>query len=254
MEVDLLWKSKWNFMKGLYLFQRYLPFIDTTWLAIYFQFGRGMTKTTCAKIYPLDGVLIVFGFAASEMVLSLRTWAVWNRNQRLTIILPILYVLVWGSAFAVLGIYLNSVEFGDPPFSGFQGCILEHANIVIVFLWVQVMIWDTLMLVLMLIPGFRAYRYRGVNSALMKAVYRDGVVYYLFLFALSFLNILLIIILPLPYRHLLMTPERVLHSTFASRVVLHIRAQAENNIISPDGLTELNTNQQIVFHNSEAVQ
>ena len=26
MEVDLVWKSKWNFMKGLYLFQRYLPF------------------------------------------------------------------------------------------------------------------------------------------------------------------------------------------------------------------------------------
>ena len=30
MEVDLVWKSKWNFMKGLYLFQRYLPFIDIT--------------------------------------------------------------------------------------------------------------------------------------------------------------------------------------------------------------------------------
>ena len=28
MEVELVWKSKWNFMKGLYLFQRYLPFID----------------------------------------------------------------------------------------------------------------------------------------------------------------------------------------------------------------------------------
>ena len=30
MEVDLVWKSKWSFMKGLYLFQRYLPFIDIT--------------------------------------------------------------------------------------------------------------------------------------------------------------------------------------------------------------------------------
>ena len=28
MEVDLVWKSKWNSMKGLYLFQRYLPFTD----------------------------------------------------------------------------------------------------------------------------------------------------------------------------------------------------------------------------------
>jgi len=34
MEVDLVWKSKWNFMKGLFLFQRYLPFIDTVWLVL----------------------------------------------------------------------------------------------------------------------------------------------------------------------------------------------------------------------------
>jgi hypothetical protein len=32
MEVDHVWKSKWNFMKGLYLLQRYLPFIDIMWL------------------------------------------------------------------------------------------------------------------------------------------------------------------------------------------------------------------------------
>jgi hypothetical protein len=37
MEVDLVWKSDWNFMKGLYFFQRYLPFIDTTWLVLYRQ-------------------------------------------------------------------------------------------------------------------------------------------------------------------------------------------------------------------------
>jgi len=37
MEIDLVWKSKWTFMKGLYLFQRYLPFIDTTWLVLYRQ-------------------------------------------------------------------------------------------------------------------------------------------------------------------------------------------------------------------------
>jgi len=28
MEVDLVWKSRWTLMKALYLFQRYLPFIE----------------------------------------------------------------------------------------------------------------------------------------------------------------------------------------------------------------------------------
>lgn len=35
MEVDLVWKSKWNFMKVLYLLQRYLPFVDTVGLVLY---------------------------------------------------------------------------------------------------------------------------------------------------------------------------------------------------------------------------
>ena len=37
MEVNLVWKSKWNLMKALYLFQRYLPFIDPIWIALYRQ-------------------------------------------------------------------------------------------------------------------------------------------------------------------------------------------------------------------------
>jgi hypothetical protein len=38
MEVDFVWKSKWNFMKGLYLFQRYLPF--TQLILFVLPFGR----------------------------------------------------------------------------------------------------------------------------------------------------------------------------------------------------------------------
>jgi len=35
LEVDLVWKSKWSFMNGLYLVQRYLPFIDTIGFLLY---------------------------------------------------------------------------------------------------------------------------------------------------------------------------------------------------------------------------
>jgi len=70
MEVDFVWKSKWNFMKGLYLFQRYLPFIDTVWLVLYrqsdlllifwysiflVQTGANLTETTCRKLYYASG-------------------------------------------------------------------------------------------------------------------------------------------------------------------------------------------------------
>ena len=71
MEVDFVWKSKWNFMKGLYLFQRYLPFIDTVWLILYRQSdvspiffsshfflgqtGGNLTEAICWKVTSASG-------------------------------------------------------------------------------------------------------------------------------------------------------------------------------------------------------
>ena len=42
------------------------------------------------------------------VILTLRTWAVWNRNQRLSIILPILYIVCWGSGLALVVRFINS--------------------------------------------------------------------------------------------------------------------------------------------------
>lgn len=72
-------------------------------------------------------VMMVTGFASSErkfdfrpslgafcdwyltVILTLRAWAVSNRNERLVVILPILYTCVWSSNCVFLGIFLNSV-------------------------------------------------------------------------------------------------------------------------------------------------
>jgi len=43
------------------------------------------------------------------VILTLRTWAVWNRNKRLSIILLIFYNLSWGSSIFVLVRFLNSL-------------------------------------------------------------------------------------------------------------------------------------------------
>ena len=43
------------------------------------------------------------------VILTLRTWAVWKRNQRLSIIFPTLFVLVWIPGFVVTFMFVNSV-------------------------------------------------------------------------------------------------------------------------------------------------
>ena len=55
MEVDLVWKSKWNFMKGLYLFQRYLPFTDITCAFLTSQSDVVSHLPVLKKIYRSNG-------------------------------------------------------------------------------------------------------------------------------------------------------------------------------------------------------
>jgi hypothetical protein len=227
MEVELVWKSEWNFMKGLYLFQRYLPFIDTVWLGSYRQTGTNLTEDTCLKL-GYSGVSVVVGIAASEMILTLRTWTVWDRNKRLGIILLIIFNLAWISSLVIIVRFNNSLTYGAPPYPGFNGCFLTYANQDVVYTWVILLIWDALLLMLMLVPAFRAYRHGG-NSTLIKLVYGEGIVYYLYLFALSCINVIVFKTLPLQYQLLLTPVERVVHSMLTSHVLLHIRAQARGN-------------------------
>ncbi|KIM44057.1 hypothetical protein M413DRAFT_443118 [Hebeloma cylindrosporum] len=242
MEVDLVWKSKWTFMKGLYLFQRYLPFIDTAWLVLYRQTGGNLTRTACWDTYHASGVLMIVGLAASEMILTIRTWAVWNRNRRLSIILPILYALVWGSCFFFLSKFLNSLRSSDPPYPGFKGCFVTHASKDLNFLWVLLAVWNTMVLMLMLIPAVRTYRSGGENGRLFKTVYRDGLIYYLYLFALALANVIVIATLPSQFQEPLTVMERVIHSMLASRVLLEIRAQAGEDRDASYILTEIRYN------------
>ena len=93
------------------------------------------------------------------VILTLRTWAVWNQHPRLSIILPILYSLFWGSGLIIIVHSSNSIickwnfhaRFwwmihciidGAPPYPGFNGCFLMYASKHFVLIWVLLLVWD----------------------------------------------------------------------------------------------------------------
>ncbi|KAH9475769.1 hypothetical protein JR316_0011328 [Psilocybe cubensis] len=55
MEVDLVWRSKWNTMKVLFLVQRYLPFADTVFLVLFQKVGRNLSISDCQQVYQALG-------------------------------------------------------------------------------------------------------------------------------------------------------------------------------------------------------
>ncbi|KAJ3502229.1 hypothetical protein NLJ89_g8982 [Agrocybe chaxingu] len=227
MEVRYIWPGKWTFVKIVFLVQRYVPFLDIMWYGMHVSFGSNLSTKFCTRVNYVGKGLMLLGLISSEIVLLFRIWAVWNRNQIMTILLPVLFAACWIPPTIFLVEFIRSVKFVavEPPF---LGCVVLSASDVITLSWIFMLIWDTVSLILMVIPAVRACSYRG-HSTLFRTVYGEGIVYYFYLFVLSTINILLNFnpSIAVPYRFLAVQMSRSLHSILTSRVLLHIRAQTD---------------------------
>ncbi|KAI3600350.1 hypothetical protein WG66_001805 [Moniliophthora roreri] len=261
-EIELVWSARWNLTKVLYLLQRYMPFVDTVALVLHNDFTPGLGYQQCRNTYDISGWMFVIGIALSEVLLTLRLWAVWHKDYRLTIGLPIFFAVCWGIIFTVMAIWLPSMTCElhitrlphDPmetcdPTVGPQplphlGCYVSGGSSILFIAWVLVMLYDGGTMSLMVISGIASYR-SGVHRGLVKTIHRDGVFYYIVLFceygsqsndgkvcdddlkALPSQMWSLPWFFPGSYRPLSRRKaERVMHPILTSRVIHSIRAKA----------------------------
>ncbi|KAJ3509748.1 hypothetical protein NLJ89_g5060 [Agrocybe chaxingu] len=217
MEIEYVWPGKWTTMKVVYLLQRYLPFIDTVWLQLHQIFATNLSPSTCHILTTTSRSLMYIGLALSEMILTFRAWAVWNCHRVLTILLPILFIGCWAPHLAFLVEILKSLEYATPPIPQFIGCFAVKASSNTVISWILLMVWDTVIFVLMVIPAIKTFRFRG-QSALYTTVYAE---------AMSVINIVLLRLesVDIGYRFILVVMARCMHSILTSRALLHIRAR-----------------------------
>ncbi|KAI0078056.1 hypothetical protein K474DRAFT_1594777, partial [Panus rudis PR-1116 ss-1] len=140
-EVELIWPSRWNPIKILFLLTRYLPFVDVT-LVLFYQLKPNISIRTCELTYQPAGWLIVIGIAVAEIILVVRTWAIWGRSKRIALILGIAAVLGLTPTLVIESIFLNSLECTSclPILSW---CLLTAGNPVIAVSFVIVILFET---------------------------------------------------------------------------------------------------------------
>ncbi|KAJ2917707.1 hypothetical protein MD484_g2721, partial [Candolleomyces efflorescens] len=143
--------------------------------------------------------------------------------------------------------------FDPSPLAMFKGCYVTDASSILFVAWLILLVYDTLNLILIGIPAYKSCKCHslsfslpvlgililppdrlGGNSQFVRTVYTDGIVYYVYLFGISALNIIVVLVLPRDLATLLSMPERVLHAAFTCRVVLHIRALTRQEQLSTE--------------------
>ncbi|KAJ3532997.1 hypothetical protein NMY22_g7520 [Coprinellus aureogranulatus] len=132
-----------------------------------------------------------------------------------------------GSAYIFLAKFIYSLEYGPSPAPTILGCLpikgnANHLSVLYILIVAsELSILAITVLILLL-------KYKRSRSRLVTIFYRDGLIYFLIITALSVGNIICNFVAPQGYSYLLAHPQLVLHSIMSTRMVLHMRKVNES--------------------------
>ncbi|KAJ8093112.1 hypothetical protein PM082_020597 [Marasmius tenuissimus] len=246
LEVWYIWQARWTFVKVLYIVQRYLPFLDSVGLVLYYSFGANLSPRSCGVLYSLAGWTFAMGILMSEALLAIRLWAVWGKTMLSGVFIGLFSISCWVPAIAFGGVFLQSLQFSEFPELTvmveaaentpmiYRGCLLTGGKRFVHLVWSMMMAFNAGALIMISIPGLKAWKFGGLRgSELGRAVFRNGIVFYAAIVAVSVINVVASVSLAPDMSHLLTSLTRTLHSLFASRVILRIRQAGSQDSIVP---------------------
>ncbi|KAL5522139.1 hypothetical protein ACEPAF_1996 [Sanghuangporus sanghuang] len=219
-EVALVWTARWNLGKVLFFLNRYLPFFDT-FLSLHLLLGKNTDKG-CLLGFSAVTWLIVVGIIVAEAILMLRTYAIWERKRSIFITLILLGCGTFIPGIIVTQFEVESLAYVANPNGG---CTKTKPSSPVIFVaFLLLILCETTIVILTLVRARHHYLSRQTRSPLIWQLYKDGLLYYVYLLAFSLVNLITAVAAPPAYTNWLTTPQRVMHSLLCTRVLLHIRS------------------------------
>ncbi|KAL0948995.1 hypothetical protein HGRIS_009094 [Hohenbuehelia grisea] len=235
-EIRYVWNAPWNLGKILFFLTRYPVFVDTS-LTLYRE-PSWIFSFILAMRVSFQRMIIV-GIVIAEVIMTIRVWALWGRTRPVGILLSIIAVAsVVASAVAFVKFHSSQTFIPMDTISPhIPGCFPESGNNVVFVDFAVLMGYETIILVMTLIKGFQHFRHG--SSSFITTFFRDGVMYFAFLLAISFINVVVLLTQPREYANLLTSLQRSLHSMLSARILLHLRQDSEKSRTIPGAPSEL---------------
>ncbi|KAJ3820528.1 hypothetical protein EV361DRAFT_941370 [Lentinula raphanica] len=178
---------------------------------------------------------------ASELILAVRTWAIWGRSRKVLITLISFSLAGIISTATIVAMSIVSNHVVPLVSEQFQNiCSLTISNISHGFIipYVVAMLYEfvTLTLSLIRIITWRKTIPAHIRAPIINTLWRDGVVYYSFMLVLGFVNIGLVLQQGVPQvRTGGAELQAVFHSILSTRIVLHLAGSSDSRDITAPG-------------------
>ncbi|KAF8516403.1 hypothetical protein JB92DRAFT_2910918 [Gautieria morchelliformis] len=223
-EVFYVWGSSWSFGKIIFFWNRYSPVVDTV-LAIYTLAGA-KDPHICPPLATATAWAFVSGMFVTEIILAMRTYAIWGARRSILVFLVVFTLAVFASASVLTQRFLDSLIFIQiPPFIESLGVNLVCAPLPprgqASFEFMVFMVNQAVIAALTLYRGLQ--QYRTTHNPMIKTMFQDGLLYYVYTLILSVANVAVAVNAPVEYGVLLELPLRVVSSICCTRVLLNIR-------------------------------
>jgi len=223
-EVEFVWNGKANPAAVLFFITRYLPFIDGIFLLAE-QFLPNPSRSTCLALFHLEGWFYLSGFFMASSILILRTYAIWKSNKYIAYGLTALLIACTAGGGYFLEKSLLSLTFiPSPSKSVFPGCFIINFERILWISYLLILVFHSVILVLTLLRVIQQRRMK--HSSLFRTIYRDGSLCYIYLFGVSFVNIVVLNNAPISLEISLVSFHRVMNAILIGRLVINIRRAA----------------------------
>jgi len=210
-----------NPISFLFYINRYLPFFDEI-LRLDQQFFPDPSGLTCATLYQMYAWAVVFGYMFASSILVLRTYAIWDNKRNVGFpLFTLLFLCTMALCYCSERFILSFLFIPSPSPSAFPGCYIAHSGKTLWIAYLPILGFHTVILILTLIKVTQERRVK--SCSLFRTIYRDGIIFYVYLLGSSIVNIAVFNTTRGYLSFSLISFHRVLHAIFTGRLVINIR-------------------------------
>ncbi|TFK34306.1 hypothetical protein BDQ12DRAFT_715370 [Crucibulum laeve] len=222
-EINLMWRSRWSVTKIVYVWNRYFALLTLSFNAS-IRLREITSDASCGASLQLLGGCATIIVSTVDFVLMLRVWILYGRPR---ILLYIIIPLIIGEVVGLTIIEALTVMSLDPYIHAgptITGCFSLIVPQYFAFYPIPPLIITSIMFVMTAYKcGQTLYGYRRTRMPIVSLFLRDGVFWFLAVFAVGLPQMILTYVGRATLSEVMIGPSLAVYSVIASRALLNIK-------------------------------
>jgi len=222
-ERRYIWPSKAGLIKWPLIINKYLVVIILM-INAHSLSGlstAGLSNNFCRVWWSIIGCLAILSIAICHGILILKLWKLWGGIRSIMIVTTIAYITTEIASFVMVAFTASEIWSNAVYDPALRSCAIETTPPSLKVVWAIMVAFDLFVFLMVLFNALS--RPRDVNTHLIKILIHDGVLFFVVISALGWLNLISNVTAPTSKGELATFCIWAMAVTIVSRMILNLR-------------------------------